>query len=174
EADMPERHVAHGLVDLEAILDGLVFARQHEDEIHDPPPLAALPYFEALCAKKWGWCNHPDHRLGENFGRSNPAEHRNGVEDCDDEASPQGCSREGEPGKEDEGAAQKRDEQAVTARRVEAQDATARGSAGLVELPYRHADQTQENEGEERGRRPCPGHPVEERRVFHSRGSSSN
>src|SRR5262249_5478067 len=73
EADMPERHVAHGLVDLEAILDGLVFARQHEDEIHDPPPLAALPYFEALCANKWRWCNQPRSQARGKFRKVKPS-----------------------------------------------------------------------------------------------------
>src|SRR5262249_18205690 len=68
EADVPERHVAHGVVNLEAILDGLVVARQHEDEIHDPRTLAALPYFEALCAKKWGRRNHPQFTGSGNSG----------------------------------------------------------------------------------------------------------
>ena len=51
---------------------------------------------------------------------------------------PERRAHDAEPGEEDEGAAEERDEQAVAARRVEAEDAVPRRAAGRGALPDRH------------------------------------
>src|SRR5215470_7919171 len=91
-----------------------------------------------------------------------PAKDRGGIEEGDHEAAPQRRAHEAEPGEEDEGAPQQRDEQPVATGCIEAEDAVPRSAARRIVLPDRHPDEAEKNEGEERSRRPGPGHPVEQ------------
>src|SRR5882724_7215797 len=93
-----------------------------------PRPLdSSCPTLRHCVRKSGGGATATPNRRLREFGRSNPAEDRDGVEDSDDEASPKRSSHEAEPAKEDEGAAQERDEQPVAARGIEPQYAAARG-----------------------------------------------
>ncbi len=58
-----------------------------------------------------------------------------------------------------EGRAEQRDEQAVAARRLDAEDAAARRAARVAPLQQAHARDGAEDEGEEGERRRRPGHP---------------
>src|SRR5207249_1224891 len=59
-----------------------------------------------------------------------PPENHKGISECDDEWPPERCTKNTEPGQEDEGATEQRDEQAIAARRIEPQYAMAGIAAG--------------------------------------------
>src|SRR5262245_36775224 len=111
-----------------------------------PRTMTGFAQRQGILSKKVGAAQlpPPDRRLRE-FGRSDPAEHRQRIKDRDDQASPQRRPHEGEPGEEDEGAAQQGDKETVAAGGIEAQDAAARAAAGRKILPHGHADETEED-----------------------------
>src|SRR6056297_2555755 len=91
--------------------------------------------------------------------RSDPAEDRRGIDQADDQRPPLRGAEKPEPGQVDEGRAQKRDEKPVAARRLDAQDALARGFR-VPRGEDREDDQQRRDHREESGRGPCPCHPV--------------
>lgn len=80
-------------------------------------------------------------------------------DNCQNQATPQGCTEKSQPAEVDKSGAHPGDEEPVTPCGIQAEDSPSRITARTEALPYPHGSDGQYQYNEKCGRRPGPGHP---------------
>ena len=95
----------------------------------------------------------------------NPAKHRRGIDQAEDQRVRLVRADNSEPGQIKKGRAEKRDEETIAARRLDPEDTDARGF-GEFDRQHREGDEQRRNDPEKDRGRKCSSHPRQIHRQY--------